>query len=102
MITTTDAEALQQRGERKKGQEAIPLLQAAASKFRDALRLGFQDLGERSEAHFGAAWCLALCGGAVMEASSALPDGQISWETEAHARASACNLYIEAVQVLSF
>ncbi|KAG1656018.1 hypothetical protein FOA52_005646 [Chlamydomonas sp. UWO 241] len=87
-----DAEAQQQRGERRKGQEAIACLELAVAKYQEALGAGLPP-DDVPDALFGTGWCYQLAGDAVLHAARSLPDDQVSWGTERVAREGASDMY---------
>ncbi|GAX86110.1 hypothetical protein CEUSTIGMA_g13522.t1 [Chlamydomonas eustigma] len=96
-IALAEAEALQQKGEKKRGQEAIGILQQASARFRDAISMGLPSEDELHDARFGSAWCLALCAEATKAAADALPDHLISRKKDVEAKHVALRLYSQAV-----
>jgi len=71
------------------------------NKYLEAIGLGLSESDERSDAHFGAGWCLQLSGEAVLEAAHTLPDDRISRDTECQAQAASCKLLEQAVHEYS-
>eukprot|EP00798_Chlamydomonas_sp_ICE-L_P027498 gene27498-4807_t len=92
-----EAETLQQRGERRKGREALVCFDQAVAKYEEALNLGLPP-SKVPEAYFGIAESAQSEAAAVHEACAALPDGEASLEQEHASLAIASSLYSRAVQ----
>jgi hypothetical protein len=88
---------LQQRAERRKGQEAAAAYEQAVGAYRAALAAGLA-AEQQADAHFGVAESLQMWGEALLEAAAKLPDEQLSAAAEQQASSSACELFRQAVE----
>lgn len=92
------AEQSQQRGERRRGQEAIPHFQKAVEQFKRGIELGL-DTDKNGHAHVLCADALQGWAQSVLAAEASLPDEQQSLAVEAAAKSEASRLYQQAIQV---
>lgn len=94
------AEKSQQRGERRRGKEAIPHYQQAVERFQRALELGL-DGEKRGHAQVLCAESLQGWAQSVLAAEACLPDEEQSLAVEAAAKGEASQLYQQAIQVIT-
>lgn len=92
------AEQSQQRGERRRGAEAIPHFQKAVDQFQRGIQLGL-DSDKHGHAHVLCAEALQGWAQSVLAAEACLPDEQQSHDVEAAAKAEASRLYQQAIKV---
>lgn len=91
-----EAETLQQRAERRKGQEAIPCYEQAASMYDQALQMGLP-AEQQSGALLGLGECLQMWADTVTDVCRKLPDAQLTPAVEQQAEATARALYERSV-----
>eukprot|EP00892_Ulva_mutabilis_P010895 jgi/Ulvmu1/8178/UM040_0075.1 len=91
------AEESQQRGERRRGEEAIRHFQLAVDQFKQCIQLGL-DGDQRGHAHVLCAESLQGWAQNVRAAEASLPDEQQSHTVEAAAKAEASKLFQQALQ----
>uniref|UniRef100_A0A1D2A0Q6 Uncharacterized protein n=2 Tax=Auxenochlorella protothecoides TaxID=3075 RepID=A0A1D2A0Q6_AUXPR len=92
------AEVSQQRAERKRGLEALPVYEKAVGQFEAALKLAPHPPNLAAiEASINLGECLQNWGETTLSAASALPDDVLTCEVEAEAQTRACALFRRAV-----
>jgi hypothetical protein len=88
----------QQRGERRRGREAIPHYREAIRQFDESLRAGLSgDL--RQHAYVLSAECMQELAASELDCEACLPDDQQSAAVEAQVKISAAQTLEQAVQV---
>lgn len=98
-----DGEALQQRGERRKGREAAALFEQAAAKFQQALAVSGQGAqlpppARLADCRFALAETLQTWAQALQADCASLPDSELTPAREAEVNRRAGHLYEQAVQ----
>ncbi len=89
---------MQQRAERRKGQDAIGLYEVASSKFAEALQSTSLPQGKAADAAFGLGECQQFLADALLEACASLTDEQLTPTSEGEVSERARGAYEKAVQ----
>ncbi len=95
------AEDLQQRAERRKGQEALTYYEAAATAFQEAISLADSSNAPFSrilDCRFGIAECLQSWAEGLLQVAAALPDAELTRRREHEVTSKAGFLLMQSVQ----
>jgi tetratricopeptide (TPR) repeat protein len=95
------AEKLQQRAERRKGQEALTYYEAAATAFQEAISLADSSDAPFSrilDCRFGIAECLQSWAEGLLHVAAALPDSELTRRREHEVTSKAGFLLMQSVQ----
>ncbi len=95
------AEDLQQRAERRKGQEALTYYEAAATAFQEAISLADSSNAPFSrilDCRFGIAECLQSWAEGLLQVAAALPDSELTRKREHEVTSKAGFLLMQSVQ----
>jgi hypothetical protein len=94
-----EAEALQQRAERRRGAEAVKVFQQAIAKYEAALQLATgQPALAVANAWFGCAESLQSLAEGLLQVCATAPDAELTRESEAQASEHAALLLVRAVE----